>query len=138
MLHTRSDNGRFGFKQGNCLSLHVGSHERTVGIVVFKERYKRSSDGYHLSWRNVYIIYFVTRNFRYVFSVAHKHTFVNEPAVFVKRLRSLRHSVSVFFVCSKVSYAFGSGNDSLVLFVHHTIRSFDKAVLVDASVRRKR
>ena len=41
VFHTRAYNRGLGFKKRNSLTLHVRAHKRTVGIVVFKERYKR-------------------------------------------------------------------------------------------------
>ena len=40
-LHTGSHHGRLGKEKGHCLSLHVGTHQRTVRIIVLQERNQR-------------------------------------------------------------------------------------------------
>ena len=40
-LHARADVGRFGAQQRDGLALHVRTHERAVGVVVFEERDER-------------------------------------------------------------------------------------------------
>ena len=37
-LHAGANKRRLGTKQRNCLALHVGTHERAVGVVVLQER----------------------------------------------------------------------------------------------------
>ena len=37
-LHAGADQRRLGTKQRNCLALHVGAHERAIGVVVLEER----------------------------------------------------------------------------------------------------
>ena len=41
-LHAGADHRRFGPHQRHCLALHVGAHERAVGVVVLQERNQRS------------------------------------------------------------------------------------------------
>ena len=135
MFYTRADYGGFGLQQRHCLTLHVRAHQRAVGIVVFEERNKRGCHRYHLTGADVHIIYFVARYFRYVVAIAHKHTFFYKPVVFVKRLVRLSHSVTVFFVRRHISHFVG---DAVVYFIHFSVRRFDKAVFVDARVRRQR
>ena len=48
-LDTSSHNGSLGGKQRHSLTLHVGAHQRTVGVVVLQERDHGCSHGeYHL------------------------------------------------------------------------------------------
>jgi hypothetical protein len=44
----------FGTKQRHRLTLHVGTHQRTVGIIMFKEWNKACSNGYNLLWCHIH------------------------------------------------------------------------------------
>ncbi|CAB5031615.1 unannotated protein [freshwater metagenome] len=46
-------------QQWNCLTLHVGTHECTVCIIVFQEWNERSSNGHDLPWRHVHQLNFI-------------------------------------------------------------------------------
>ena len=52
-FHSRANDGAGTLNKRHCLTLHVGTHERAVGIVMLKERNKGRGDGHHLAWRNV-------------------------------------------------------------------------------------
>ena len=41
-FHTRAHKGLFRAQQRHCLALHVGTHERAVGVVMLQEGNKRS------------------------------------------------------------------------------------------------
>ena len=135
MLYARAHDGSLGFKKRHSLTLHVGAHQRTVGIVVFKERNKRGSDGNHLTGAYVHVVDVLAVTLRDVVAVTHHDTFVDEPVVFVKRLVSHGNDVTVLFVCGKIMHFVG---DAVIDLVHAAVRRLDKAVFVDARVRRKR
>ena len=48
LLHAGADQGRLGLKQRHRLALHVGAHERAVGVVVLEERDERRGDRHQL------------------------------------------------------------------------------------------
>ena len=48
---------RLGHQQRHGLALHVGTHQRAVGVVVFQERNQRRGDGHQLLGRNVHVIH---------------------------------------------------------------------------------
>ncbi len=126
-LYSRSYDRSFASKQRNCLSLHVGTHQGSVRIVVFKERYKRRCNRNQLLGRYVHIIYLISGKFGYFFLSSARNLFVYESVVFVQRFVRLRHDVSVFFVCGKIIYYVRNGSGS---FIHSSIRRFDKSVFV--------
>ena len=49
-------NGASGFSKRNSLTLHVRSHKRTVGVIIFKERDTCSRSGNNLFRRNIHVI----------------------------------------------------------------------------------
>ena len=55
-LHAGTDIGSGGVNQRHGLTLHVGAHERTLGVVVLEERNQRGCDGEHLTRRDVHVV----------------------------------------------------------------------------------
>ncbi len=58
---TRTYQRFFRAQAGNRLALHVGTHQGTVCIVVFKEWNKRCGNRYDLGRRNVHIVNVIRR-----------------------------------------------------------------------------
>ena len=48
-LHASAHDRRFGDQQGHGLPLHVGAHQRTIGIVVLQERNQSGGNADHLA-----------------------------------------------------------------------------------------
>src|SRR5882672_9374453 len=53
-FHTRADERRFTLDERNRLALHVRTHQRAVGVVVFEKRNQAGSHGNELLRRNVH------------------------------------------------------------------------------------
>jgi hypothetical protein len=47
-LHARAHERRHRTQERHGLALHVGAHERAVGVVVLEERHERGGDRHHL------------------------------------------------------------------------------------------
>ena len=45
VLHAGGDHGSLGLQERDCLALHVGTHQRAVGVVVLQEGDERGRDG---------------------------------------------------------------------------------------------
>src|SRR5258707_10422952 len=58
-LHAGADERRFTLNDRHGLALHVGTHERAVGVVIFEERNQAGSHGNKLLRRNVDVVDFV-------------------------------------------------------------------------------
>ena len=54
VLHARADERRVGADERHGLALHVGAHERAVGVVVLEEGHERGGDRHHLVRRDVH------------------------------------------------------------------------------------
>ena len=134
-LDTRTYDRSFGFEKGNSLTLHVGAHQRTVRIAVFKERYKRGSNRNELLGRNVDVIDFFFRKFGYLVPSSARDTGVYESALFVERFVCLSDDESVFLVGGKVIDYIGYFAGILI---DSSVSGFDETVLVDFRVSRKR
>ena len=56
VLHAGADERRLGTDQRHGLTLHVGAHQRAVGVVVLEERDQRGRDRHHLARRDVHVV----------------------------------------------------------------------------------
>ena len=61
-LHARADDRRLGDQQRHGLPLHVRTHQRPVGVVVFQERNQAGRDADHLARRDVDVLHLVDRH----------------------------------------------------------------------------
>ena len=55
-LEAGADQRRLDLEQGDGLALHVGAHQRAVGVVVLEERDERGRDGDQLLGRDVLVV----------------------------------------------------------------------------------
>ena len=136
VLDTCSDIRSFGNEQRNSLSLHVGTHQRTVSVVVLEERDHGRGYGYYLLRRNVHVVDFSLRHHGdLTLDASYGDLVVDEMSLSVERLVSLSNDHEVFVSCSEVLHL--CGNDTLLL-IDLAVRSLDESVLVDDPVSSKR
>ena len=133
IFHARTHYRRLGFHEGDGLALHVGSHERAVGVVVFQEGDEGGRYGYDLLGRDVHVLD-VAGVFQQEFMfVAHGDALAQEAAVLVQGGGGLGDVVVVFLVRAQVvdfggGYGFdGQGGDGFREF-----GQADGQVFVDA------
>ena len=112
------------------MTLHVSAHQRTVRVIVFKERNKCGCDRNYLFRRNVHVVYLAGRNGKYVVFRTCGNTVAQEVAVFIQRFVRLRNDISIFNISSHVTNFVGY---TFVFFVNTAVRSFHKAIFVDNS-----
>ncbi len=55
-LHAGAHDGRLRLQERHGLALHVGTHERAVGIVVFEERDERGGHGHDLLGAHIHVL----------------------------------------------------------------------------------
>ena len=135
MFHTRAYNGRFGNGQRNRLTLHVRSHERAVGVVVFKERNQRCGDRYNLLRRHVHEVNLFACHLNDFFLAARHNAGTRKVAVFADGLIGLRNHVFIFFIRRQVDNLF---RHDVVFLINPAVRRFNKAILVNTRVCRER
>ena len=130
VLHTGTDNRSLSAQQRNCLTLHVRTHQRTVSVIVLKERDQRSSDGYYLFRTNVHQVNLRRRQGQYFILRTCSNTLAQEIAVIIQRFVGLCNDVLIFFISSHINNVFGY---TIVVFINVAVRGFHKAVFVDNS-----
>ncbi len=138
MLYTRCDYSGFRLHKGNRLSLHVRAHERTVGIVVFKEGYKRRRNRNKLLGAYVHIVYSVRRVLGNKLAVAATDTRVYKVAVLIERLVRLRDNVPVLLVRGKIVYFVRDHGTAVRILYDLAVRGHDKSVIVYLRESRQR
>ena len=132
VFHTCTYHRCFCYQQRYCLSLHVGTHQRTVGVVVFQEWDHCCRNGYYLFWRYVHIVdTFSWYNVDFTAHATGRNFSVYKVAFRIQRFVGLCYDLIFFVICSQVlnfvSY-------SACFFIYYSIWSFDKSIFVDDSV----
>ena len=89
MLHTGGDDGSLGGQQRHSLTLHVGAHQGTVGVVILQEGNEGGSHGDHHSGGNIDVIDDVAVNGDDLVAVTAGDTLVGQAAVLIQRLVGL-------------------------------------------------
>ena len=88
-LDTGADVRRGRPQERDGLALHVGAHERAVGVVVLEERDQRGRDRHDLLRRHVHVVDLVGGDVADLAAAgAHEHAVVEEVALLVDDARS--------------------------------------------------
>ena len=85
VFDARADQRRLGPQERHRLALHVGAHQRPVGVVVLEERDERRGQGHELLGRNVDVIHLVARDQLEIPGLPGADVLAQEPAVVVDR-----------------------------------------------------
>ena len=102
-LDAGADERRGRPQQRDGLALHVGAHERAVGVVVLEERDERGRHRHDLLRRHVHVVDLVRVDERELTATgAHEHAVVDEPALVVDVGVRLRDDVAVLVVGGEV------------------------------------
>ena len=102
-LDAGADERRGRPQERDGLALHVGAHERAVGVVVLEERDERGRHRHDLLRRHVHVVDLGRRHERELATTgAHEHAVVEEPALVVDVGVRLRDDVAVLVVGREV------------------------------------
>ena len=137
-LHTGTNHRRLSEEQRHCLSLHVGTHQCTVRVVVLQERNEcRSYREYHLR-RHVHIIKHSLRIFLRLCLITTGNAVSPEIAVLVKGRGCLRHVIIIFLVRRHVDCLFRNARILRITLVNLPVRRLHKTIFVDSRIGRQR
>ena len=131
-----STNGRsLCGQKGHCLTLHVGTHQGPVGIVVLQERnHGRSNGEYHLG-RYVHQVNGLFLELGCLCTETSGYIVVYEVAFLIQGLICLCHNEVIFLVSSQVHHLIRYPRARRVSgLIHHAVRSLNKAVLVHSGI----
>ena len=134
VLHAGADERRLGTDQRHRLALHVGAHQRAVGVVVLEERDQRGRDRHHLARRDVHVVDLVGRDVvDLAATLTDQHPLLGEGAVVVSAGVGLRDDDAVLLVGGQVVDLVGDRP-----FDDLAVRRLDEAERVDPAERRQR
>ena len=136
-FHTCTNNRCFCCQKRNGLTLHVGSHQRTVRIVILQERNQCSSHReYHLR-RYVHVIKHLAFIFLCLISVTTGYILMKEMSLFIQRLIRLCYMIIILFICCHIDNLICDTRIFRICFIDFTIRSLNETVLVNSCIRCK-
>ncbi len=132
-LHAGADERRVRADQRHGLALHVGAHQRAVGIVVLEERDQGRGDGDELLRRDVDRRHILGLDQAEITLLPDRNEILREAPVGVHRRVRLRDDKLLLLHSGEVAR----------LLLHHAVldqhvRGFDEPVLVDLGVGRER
>ena len=137
-FHTGSNYRSLCCKKRHCLTLHVGSHQRTVSIIVLQERNQRCSyREYHLR-RYVHVVKHTFFIFLCFFAETTGYVLMNEMSFFIQRLVRLCYMIVIFFICCHVNNFFRYDRICRIFFIDSAIWSLDESIFVDSCIGCKR
>ena len=135
---TGSDYRSLGCQKRHCLTLHVGSHECTVCIVVLQERNGCGSDGKHHLRGDVHVIKHGLLIFLCLIQITTGYGITDEMSFLIQRLIRLCYMVVILFVCGHVDNFVCDTRILRIGFIDLTVRSLNKSVLVDSCIACQR
>ena len=127
LLHAGADQRRLGLDEGHGLALHVGAHQRAVGVVVLEERDQRRGDRHELLGRHVDVVDLVGRHEQHVAREAAGDEIAGELALGVDLGVGLGDVVARLLHGREVGHLVGH-----LALVDLAVGALDEAVLVDA------
>ena len=138
-LNTCSYNRSLRCQKRNCLTLHVGTHQRTVCIVVLQEWDHCSCNReYHLR-RYVHQVDRLLLELRSLCTETSGYIIMNKVSIRIQGLIRLCNDKVIFFICCKVyNLICNPWVLRICSLIYNTVRSLDKAVLVYSCVACQR
>ena len=133
LFQARADKRRFGDQQRHGLALHVRTHERAVGVVVFQERNQARRHRHQLLRRHIHVMHFGRLDFQEVAAATHRDFFAGEMTLVIDRRVRLRDEITFLAVAGQIFYLIGHAT-----VVHLAIRRFNEAKIVDPRKGRHR
>ena len=132
-LDAGADQRLLGAQARHRLALHVGAHQRAVGVVVLEERDQRRRHRHDLRRRHVHVVDLVGGRQHELVLAAAGHELVLQLAGLVERRVRLRDHVLAFLDRRQVVDAVGD-----LAVVDLAVRRLEEAVFVGARIERQR
>ena len=134
VLHAGADQRRVADDQRHGLTLHVGAHQRAVGVVVLEERDQGGRDRHHLARRDVHVVDLVGQDLGdLTVLLANQHALFGELVLVVERGVGLRDDEAVLVVGGQVVDLVGD-----LALLDPAVRRLHEAERVDPAVGGQR
>ena len=133
-FHTGSHYGGFGSQKGHRLTLHVGSHQGTVGVIVLQEGNQGRRHGEHHLRRHIHVIKTAALVLLSLLSVTAGHILIDEMSLRVQRRISLSHMVIIFFIGGHVDHFIRNSGILGIRFIHLPVRRLHESILVNSGI----
>ena len=136
-LNTGTNNRCLSCKKRNGLTLHVGTHQRTVRVIVLQERDHGCRYGeYHLR-RDIHQVDGTLLEGRCLLAETTGYVIVNKVSILVQRLVRLCYDEVILFVSCQVNNFVCYTRVGRICFINQTVRSLNKTVRVYSCVSSK-
>ena len=129
IFHAGAYNRRFGLEQRHRLTLHVGAHQGTVGVIVFQKGDHGGSYRHNHLGRNVHIVGSLPLHLQNGVAVTHIDSGTGKPAVLIDGLVGLGDNIFIFHIGGHIDHLVG---DLSGFLVHLAVGGLNEAILVDA------
>ena len=131
VLNAGGNDRCLGRHQRNSLTLHVGAHQGTVCVIVLKERDHSCCNGDHHLGTYVDKIDFFAVYGDGIVPVAAGNALIDQAAVLIDRLGSLRYDVLVFLISRHVNDIVSQTAGSLL---DSAVRCYQESVLIGTGI----
>ena len=138
LLHTCSDCRRFREQKRHCLTLHVGTHQRTMRIIVLQKRNQGSRHGKYHFRGHIHIIHPSLRIVLGLLHITPGHALADKISVVVQYGRRLGNIVVVFLIRCHIYDLIRDSRILRIALVNFAVRCLHETVLIDPRVARKR
>ena len=132
VFHTSTNVRCLRIDQWHSLTLHVGSHEGTVGVIVFQERNTCCRNGNYLFWWYVHVVNNISWILLVDPLVTSHDNFLSKCSIFIQTRISLCYSKFIFFIgCQPNDFV----RDNTCFTVNFTVWCLNKTIFVQVPVR---
>ena len=134
LLHTCTDRRSLREQKRYRLTLHVGTHQRAVGIIVLQERdQRRRHREYHLG-RHVHIVHHSLRIVLCLLLITGGYTFTHKISVVIQRCGCLCNIIVILFIGRHINNLIRYLRILRIALINLTVGSFHKTILVDPRI----
>ena len=128
-FNTGAHQRRLVNEQRHCLALHVRTHQRPVGVIIFQKRNQRSRNTHQLVWRNIHQVDRLPFDHHKLAGDPRGHQRVNISPFIINGRIGLGDGKILFFKGIQKFYFFGDFG-----LCHHPVRGFNKTIFVDPGI----
>ena len=137
-LHACAHHRSLRGQKRNCLTLHVGSHQRTICVIVLQEGNQRGSHGKHHPRRYVHVVKHGPGILRSLILVTARNGIADKMPFRIQGLTGLSHMVIILFVRRHVYHFVGNHRVVPVCFINFAVRCLYKTVFINPGIACQR